>query len=39
MRMTLNENLQVSDDDHNFKEWLLNIAEENVQIHMMKKMS
>ena len=27
MRMTLNENLRVSDDDNNFNEWLLNIGE------------
>ena len=26
--MTLNENIQVSDDDNNFKEWLLNIGED-----------
>ena len=25
--MTLNENIRVSDDDNNFKEWLLNIGE------------
>ena len=27
IRMTLNENLRVPDDDNNFKEWLLNIGE------------
>ena len=27
IRMTLNENLRVSDDDNNFREWLLNIGE------------
>ena len=27
IRMTLNENIRVSDDDNNFKEWLLNIGE------------
>ena len=43
IRMTLNENLRVSDDDINFKEWLLNIGkgkpsnsyeEENELIHI-----